>query len=275
MSKLIALIEVLLVRVIIMGSVILVARTPFLDWQIETFQQVFSSHLIFIFVTVTWLLVSRRNFGDYGIIFHQLGKDFRTAMGVYLPVALSGVALGYVSYTSWDGALIMALVQLGVLFWVALTMSNVPDPKSGLVTVFLSVVLFGLYGYLQSTLPLFSSAILRFIFFLIFVGFGEEILYRGYILTRLNKAFGCPNQFFGVSWGWGAVISAVLFGLSHVLNGWNILTGEFTPFWWWGLWTFIGAFVFTYIREKSGSIVPGAIVHGLPQALLALFISSF
>jgi membrane protease YdiL (CAAX protease family) len=195
-------------------------------------------------------------------------------MSAYLPIAIGGSALGFLSFTSWDGALIMALIQIGVLFWAAYILIKKPDPKSGYLTVLLSVILFGLYGWLNGTLPALPTALIRFVFYLFFVGFGEELLNRGYVLTKLNEAFGCPNKFFGVSWGWGAVLSAAMFGLSHVLNGWNVLTGEFTPMWWWGLWTFFGAFVFTYIREKSGSIIPAAIVHGLPQALLVLFISS-
>jgi membrane protease YdiL (CAAX protease family) len=39
--------------------------------------------------------------------------------------------------------------------------------------------------------------------------------------------------------------------------------------------TFFGGFIFSYIREKTGSIVAPAIVHGLPQAPVYLLIWSF
>ena len=274
MQKVLAVLEVLLVRGVILAADVLLVPTAVTGWQIVNLPHVYTSHLLFIVVPVLWLWIARRDFSVYGLRLDHLKADLHTAISAYLPVALSGSVLGFVAFTRGDGALIMSIVQVGVLFWVAHTLTRKPDPKSGVVTVVLSIVLFGIYGMVQSALPEISTAVLRFVYYLFFVGFGEEILNRGYILTRLNQAFGCPREFYGVAWGWGAVISAALFGLSHVLNGWNILTGEFNPMWWWGLWTFFGAFVFTFIREKSGSIVPAAIVHGLPQALLALFIST-
>ena len=41
------------------------------------------------------------------------------------------------------------------------------------------------------------------IYYLLFVGLGEELLFRGYIQSRLNEAWGRPFQFYGVPWAWG------------------------------------------------------------------------
>ena len=274
MSKIVAVLEVLMVRGVILAIGVWLASTTLTFWQMDHLPHVFNSHTLFILVPVIWLAITRREFTKYGITFRHLKEDFQTAMSAFLPVSLGGAALVFFAHTQWHGALIIALVQIGVLYFVALSLINKPDPKSGYLTVLLSLIIYWAYGALTASLPTVPNSLVRFVFYLVFVGFGEEILYRGYILTRLNQAFGCPYQFYGVSWGWGAILSAGLFGLSHVLNGWNILTGEFSPMWWWGFWTFFSAFVFTFIREKSGSIIPAAIVHGLPQALLALFIST-
>ena len=273
-GKILALLEVFLVRGVIIGLGIWLAFTPLTTWQQDNLSRIFSVHTLFILVPVIWLWITKRDFSEYGISFRNLKGDWRTAMSAFLPVAIGGAVLGFVPFTRWDGALIMCVVQIGVLFWVARSLTKKPDPASGVLTIMLSLVLFGVYGWIQGTYPKPFGAVTGFIFYLVFVGFGEELLNRGYVLTRLNQAFGRPYEFYGVSWGWGAVISAALFGLSHLLNGLNLETGEFIPMWWWGLWTFFGAFVFTYIREKSGSILPAAIVHGLPQALLALIITS-
>ncbi|MBN2044930.1 MAG: CPBP family intramembrane metalloprotease [Anaerolineales bacterium] len=272
-GKGLAILEVLFVRGVIFGLGIALTYTPIFDWQVRNLPHVFTSHILFILIPVTWLWVTRRNLTAYGIAFNYLPKDARTAMSAYLPAAIGGAALGFVSFSRWDGALVMSLIQIGVLFWVSTALKR-PDPKSGLVTVMLSLFLFGIYGWQSGSLPGLPTALIRFVYYLFFVGLGEEILNRGYVLTRLNEAFGCPYRFHEVSWGWGAILSAAIFGLSHVLNGWNVLTGEFTPMWWWGAWTFFGALVFTYIREISGSVIPAAIVHGLPQALLSIFINS-
>ena len=105
-------------------------------------------------------------------------------------------------------------------------------------------------------------------YYLVFVGFSEELLYRGYIETRLNEAFPRPYRFFDVDWGWGTIFGALIFGLSHVgLIAWLIREAN-TLTWAWGLWTFFGGLVFSYIRQKTGSILAPAILHGGPQAII-------
>ncbi|MCC6191923.1 MAG: CPBP family intramembrane metalloprotease [Anaerolineales bacterium] len=85
--------------------------------------------------------------------------------------------------------------------------------------------------------------------------------------SRLNEAFGRPYQFFGVPFGWGAIITALLFGFAHVgILRWILgLTTEVAlP---WGVWTVFSGLVFGFVREKSGGILAPALLHGLPQAI--------
>jgi membrane protease YdiL (CAAX protease family) len=113
------------------------------------------------------------------------------------------------------------------------------------------------------------ESLTSFLFYLLFLGPGEEFLFRGYIQSRLNAAFGRPFSFWGVPWGWGLVIASLLFGFMHILN-------PFNPFHiWWGVWTVFGGLSAGYIREKTGSILPPAILHGLPQAIASLMIGFF
>ncbi len=56
------------------------------------------------------------------------------------------------------------------------------------------------------------------IFYLLLLGPGEEILFRGVVRSRLNLAFGRPFEFLDARWGWGAVITGFLFALMHPLN---------------------------------------------------------
>jgi len=53
----------------------------------------------------------------------------------------------------------------------------------------------------------------------------------------------------------------------HVLNLGSLAAGHWQLTWWWGLWTFFTGLVFGLVREKSGSIVAPALLHGLPQAI--------
>jgi len=41
--------------------------------------------------------------------------------------------------------------------------------------------------------------------------------------------------------------------------------------WEWGAWTVFAGLLFAYIRQKTGSVYPGAIVHALPQAIVYFF----
>jgi membrane protease YdiL (CAAX protease family) len=110
------------------------------------------------------------------------------------------------------------------------------------------------------------------VFYVLFLGLGEERLFRGYIQSRLNAVFGRPFSFYGVEWGWGAIVASALFGLMHVLNLGSYVNEQWylTP--WWGLWTFFGGLVLAFVREKTGSIVAPTLLHGLPQGIASAFL---
>ncbi len=49
-------------------------------------------------------------------------------------------------------------------------------------------------------------------------GFEEEAFYRGLLLFALDRAFLDRKRFLGVEWGWGSLLSCVLFGLAHAFG---------------------------------------------------------
>ena len=106
------------------------------------------------------------------------------------------------------------------------------------------------------------------LYFLIMVGFGEEIKFRGYFQSRINEGYGRPWKFFGVSFGPGLLIVSLLFGLSHIIQFgvFNPFLGQYDINPWMGLQAFFGGFFFGLIREKSESIVSSGIAHGVPNA---------
>jgi len=97
-------------------------------------------------------------------------------------------------------------------------------------------------------------------------GFGEEIFFRGYIQSRVDQAFGCPFRLLGFEFGPGLLVSSLLFGLVHVLNPVDYFHGRFVFDWWWGVVTFILGLFFGCVRAKTGSVLPGAIMHGMLDA---------
>ena len=98
-------------------------------------------------------------------------------------------------------------------------------------------------------------------------GFGEEVFFRGYIQSRINSSFGRPLRFLGVEFGLGLIVSSLMFGLVHVLYTVDYFSGRFDFSWWWGIANFCAGLFFGCMREKTGSILPGAIAHGLEDVL--------
>lgn len=92
-------------------------------------------------------------------------------------------------------------------------------------------------------------------------------MYRGYFQSRINQAFGRPYQVFGIQFGPGLLVAALLFGLMHAFNGFNPAIGLGSMYWGWALWTFFGGLFGGIIREKTGTLLAPGIAHGLPDAL--------
>ncbi len=249
-------------------------NTPFGEWQRQVLGHSYNAQLLWIVVPVLWLLLTRRSLPVYGITLRRWKLDLHDAMNVFFIAAMAGAVLGFVPYTRWEGALVMAAVYLLALWLAAKRLTGKPDPKSGVITVVLAVVMFAAIGVVRGALPAWEKALGSVLFYAM-VGLGEEIWFRGFVLTRLNETAGCPNRFFGVNWGWGTLLAALLFGASHLFNGLDPVTGAFNPPWAWGAWTVFSALFFSYIRLKTGSILPGAIVHGLPQMIVYAFVSSW
>jgi hypothetical protein len=239
----------------------------FETWQTETLGFAFPVFVdvVMVGLSVLMILLRRKKLADYGLRFTPLKYHLDIAAACFIPVALAGFPLGMgVDYQSWEGALVMAAVQGGLLFLVALILRKKPSlPGMGMAA---AGMIFSSPAVNSASVPA-GKVFALFLTYALFVGFGEETLYRGYVQSRLNEAFGKPCRFFGVAFGWGAVITALIFGLSHVgLLGMLLgLSTKVTLAW--GLWTFFGGLVFGFVREKTGSILAPALLHGLPQAI--------
>jgi membrane protease YdiL (CAAX protease family) len=109
-------------------------------------------------------------------------------------------------------------------------------------------------------LGLISSTI---VFQFFFVGFGEEILFRGYMQTRLNEDFGMPWRFKDVRFGPGLLISSALFGVLHLLNPFNPFMGSYDLAVWSAIGSGFAGLLFGFVREKTGTVLSASLAHGL------------
>ena len=241
-------------------------QTDVLGFPFPVFGQV-----VMMCVVLLAVIARRKEPAEYGLKFDHSAFQLGVAGACFIPFVLASMPLGLgVDHKSWGGALVLAVVQIGLLFVLALLLrrDSISSPRvvAGGGTVIL-VLLAGIVAI--SGVPA-GRAVALFLAYAFFVGLGEEMLYRGYLQSRLNEAFGRPFSFFGVPFGWGAIITAVLFGFTHVgILSWALgLTSEVTLAW--GFWTIFSGLVFGFVREKSGGILAPTLLHGLPQAIASV-----
>ena len=218
--------------------------------------------LLMIFVSLLVILLPRRNLTDYGLTLGHWKQDLSVALTAYLPASLAVLPTAFLDSTSWSGALIISAGIILALLFIAWPLQKKQIPLMGIITIVTTIILFGIISYLRGSLPSASIGVRDFIIFAVLVAFGEEILWRGYVQSRLNQAFGKPFQFMGVPWGPGLILAAVFFGFVHVLNGYPSQW-----YWAWGFWTAFNGLLLGFIREKTSSLLASTILHGLPFGL--------
>ena len=90
-------------------------------------------------------------------------------------------------------------------------------------------------------------------------GIVEELIFRGILLGLLNRVFIPKWTFLKTHFGWGLLITSVLFGLVHGLllrNNWALNFSAQRLLMTAGL-----GFVFGFIKEKSKSLFPSILLH--------------
>ena len=106
-----------------------------------------------------------------------------------------------------------------------------------------------------------TDLILVFISLVILPPIVEEILIRGYLYTGLRAKFTKI---------WSAIIASVIFGIAHLQLG----SGE-PPLWIAAIDTTVLSLFLIYLREKTGSLWSGMIVHAFKNGLAFMFLFVF
>lgn len=96
------------------------------------------------------------------------------------------------------------------------------------------------------------------------VALPEEFFYRGFIQTRLRDAWPQGKVVFGVRLGPAFFWTAALFALGHL-----------AIFQVWRLGVFFPALLFGWMREKTGTVMGAALVHGAANLLMLVLEASF
>ncbi len=101
-------------------------------------------------------------------------------------------------------------------------------------------------------------------------GLGEEFVYRGVLLALLNELFGRPWRLLGARFGWGLVITSVMFGLLHGLDIHGFSVHHI--YWLEMSYAFVMGLVLAWLRERTGSVWPGVIFHNLANVMDIFFV---
>jgi len=93
---------------------------------------------------------------------------------------------------------------------------------------------------------------------LFYIGFPEELFFRGYLQQRFDDAFGRPWRLFGASWGPGLLLANLLFAAGHLL-----VTGDPGR-----LNVFFPGLLFGWLQARTGALIAPMLFHGLCNIVL-------
>lgn len=205
-----------------------------------------------------------KNKRDFGLYFPKFWASFKLSLWAYAVGGPAGIVFMLIGlfgwrFSDWRGGLCLALVYLLVFYLVPRVVKSLPTRNSMAIpnkgtTVFallsLATVIFAYFTYA------YVPRISKILYFIFIVGLGEELLFRGYLQSSFNRYFGKSFHIGNVSFGWGLLLSALLFGMMHALV-------VVPPAWPWALFTFVIGLTLGYIREKDGSILAAVLLHAM------------
>jgi membrane protease YdiL (CAAX protease family) len=249
---------------------------------------VFTASMFFLMLGGFWvafvlvlLAITGRDFSRYGITMRGLGSDLKIVAICIIPVMAVDCSALFFNIGDIRGTLFFSFLIVILPFVLLRLLKNVPYqedtitlPARYLVPVIVAGSISSLIFILGNTEGYHSGgpadfvplAINALVFGFVLQAIPQEILFRGYIQTRLNEAFGRPYTLFGIRWGAGLAIASLLFGLLHVINPFNPFKGEYNLNFFWGIWTFFFGLVYGFLREKTGNITAPTIVHGIENS---------
>jgi membrane protease YdiL (CAAX protease family) len=108
----------------------------------------------------------------------------------------------------------------------------------------------------------------------IFVGFGEELLFRGFFQGEFNRVFPRRFHLWGIHFGWSLIIVSLLFGLVHLMDPFDPFHDRFGIKVGAGISATLFALVVGLARERFGGIVAASIIHAGFDRCVSLFESS-
>ncbi len=225
--------------------------------------------IIFPMVVIDLIYKNKRNFG---VFFSKFSSSFKLSLRAYTVAGPAGITFLLIGifgwgFDDWIGSFILTVVYFIAFYFVLKVTAKLPSrrtliPPNKQIAVYiicsLLTIVFTYFTY--ATIPWFS----KILYYIFIVGLGEELLFRGYIQSSFNVFFGKPFRLGNVNFGWGLIVSALLFGMMHALV-------VVPPLWPWALFTFALGLILGFVREKDGTILSAIILHAMLDMPLVFF----
>jgi hypothetical protein len=273
-TKILTTLEVLAVFAVFLAVRLAMRSTSPVQWEKQNLGWIYSVMFVWIAITVLVMLLTRRGWAAYGISSQNWRTNLDIGVKAYLvriiPIVLGGfgavwLGLDPQQFSGKAFAALVWIVALALMLWL---MNRQKEVKSGRANVLLTVLLLLVpiavaLAMGKLSLVIVSTVVWQFML----SGFGEELMYRGYIQSRLNQAFGRPMRLFGVQFGAGLVVASLLFGLLHVTGSYDPALGLSSLAWGLLVGNFLAGLFLGVIYEKTGTLLAPGIAHGLPDAV--------
>ena len=173
---------------------------------------------------------------------------------------------------NWQGKLIalaatLAMAAHPALGWrrVGLTLDQAPGSLRSALPV--ALLYCGFFVGIALAFPGGDVSREEIAFQLTLPGIEEEPFYRGILLFVLGLAFAGRSRFLGVDWGWGAVLSCLMFGLAHAFG---YSDGRFTFDGITMALTALPSFIAVWLRLRTGSLLLPVVLHNFGNAITML-----
>ncbi len=173
---------------------------------------------------------------------------------------------------NWQGKLLalaatLAIAALPMFGWrrVGLTLAQAPGSLKAALPVAAAYCAF--FFVLALVFPNEAPSGEDIAFQATMPGLEEEAFYRGILLFALYRAFTGRVRLLGVEWGWGALLSCLLFGMAHAF-GFSDGQFSFDPLVM--ALTALPSFLAVWLRLRTGSLLLPILVHNFGNSIMGL-----
>lgn len=239
--------------------------SPIGRWETSVLNFRLSGYLAMFLLPLCAILFGKTRFSHYGLTFQNSTFDLHVVLSSFLPGFAVIAALHFLDWKNWIGALTLTAVLVAVTFVVLFITKTQPRHNTSATKSFLLLFLLIVAGGIiqvflgRSAMETLSS----FVKFFVIAAPAEELFFRGYVQTTLNRVFSRNFSLLGVNFGWGLILSSLLFGAMHVFNSFNPLSDAYELSLPWGLWTaFLGLFL-GLVREKTNGLLAPTLLHAI------------